>query len=521
MRTNIYQLKRVARQGLFLGVAGALMLAVFLPSVSVFADNLNPLTDRSLLLSSSAAGYVNTDGSGNPTYAGPGTGPNGQKTGETFSFKVSSEYADEELKGISFQYCTTAAGNCFAPGNNDGDYDPNDDGTFTDSTRDSNEDAHPNKKSDLEIVGDFDEGDEPGEFEVYINGVAQTGWEFSTTNAEDHTVAGAKTTGKMNYINLTNEDGAGPITSGTEVRIVFRASDANYITNPGAGAFFVKINTYDTANEALFTSIVPSFAAGSDTANPNVIDGGVTVANVMTDSIHITTKVLETMSFSVGVQNPDTQPVGHGTCDVITKINENRLSLGNPNAEFSLETGRAWVTNSYWRLSSNSSGGATVYYSGETLSNTVGDQITPIGVTKKLSHPGTEQFGLAIVEPSDDVLDPDFEDLVLSDPANYKNPTTAPFNLATDPASTNYNEGAGQYGDDDWVSDDPEDPQHPITAKFAFDPNANSVPRAIASQNTDVINCATAKMRYVGNIAPDTPAGIYTTKINYLAAPQY
>jgi len=28
-------------------------------------------------------------------------------------------------------------------------------------------------------------------------------------------------------------------------------------------------------------------------------------------------------------------------------------------------------------------------------------------------------------------------------------------------------------------------------------------------------------MRYIGNIAATTPAGIYTTKINYIAAPQY
>ncbi len=36
-----------------------------------------------------------------------------------------------------------------------------------------------------------------------------------------------------------------------------------------------------------------------------------------------------------------------------------------------------------------------------------------------------------------------------------------------------------------------------------------------------VISCATAKMRYIANIGADTPAGVYTTKINYLAAPQY
>jgi hypothetical protein len=48
-----------------------------------------------------------------------------------------------------------------------------------------------------------------------------------------------------------------------------------------------------------------------------------------------------------------------------------------------------------------------------------------------------------------------------------------------------------------------------------------SVPAVVAQESTDVIRCATSKVRYVANIAADTPAGVYTTKINYLAAPQY
>jgi len=94
----------------------------------------------------------------------------------------------------------------------------------------------------------------------------------------------------------------------------------------------------------------------------------------------------------------------------------------------------------------------------------------------------------------------------------------APFNIGpgvgSDPASAEYNgagvgttidDGAGGAG----------------TASFAFQSSSAEVPVAIAQQNTDVISCATAKMRYVANIGADTPAGVYTTKINYLAAPQY
>ena len=53
--------------------------------------------------------------------------------------------------------------------------------------------------------------------------------------------------------------------------------------------------------------------------------------------------------------------------------------LGNELGEFSLETAHTYSTHSYWRLSSNSSAGATVYYSGVTLSNTVNDKISAIG----------------------------------------------------------------------------------------------------------------------------------------------
>jgi hypothetical protein len=59
------------------------------------------------------------------------------------------------------------------------------------------------------------------------------------------------------------------------------------------------------------------------------------------------------------------------------------------------------------------------------------------------------------------------------------------------------------------------------TAQFAFDSSSDTVPAPIATESTQVVNCVTGKMRYIANIAATTPAGIYTTKINYIAAPQY
>ena len=126
----MYTLKSIAQRGTLLGAATALVVAAVIPTAQVLADALNPLTERSLMLSSSAPGFQDTDGSGNSAaapnaigqnYAPAGSGPNGKKTGETFEFKVSST---KTIKAFTLQYCTGAAGVCQAPGNNTGDADP-------------------------------------------------------------------------------------------------------------------------------------------------------------------------------------------------------------------------------------------------------------------------------------------------------------------------------------------------------------------------------------------------------------
>lgn len=562
----MYTLKTIARRGTALGMVAAIVVSAILPAASAFADSLNPLTERSLLLSSSAPGYQNTDGSGNPTYAPAGSGPNGEKSGETFTFTVSST---DTVKGMSFQYCTTAAGFCRGPGNNDGDADPDNNGNMSDSNRDANifpRAVGDETESDLDVIGTFTQGTGAGQFQVYVDSgsgltASTETWTMTSVRAEDTGWIDGLTqpeiglTGKKNYIILTSTTGEA-LTAGYEVQVVFNASNSVYITNPGYGSFFVKINTYDTDDYADAVSTDGDAGDGSQgfsnitplATNDHVIDGGVTVANVMTDSIHIVTKVLETMSFSVGIQNPDTTdkdaPANHGTCSpisqtsTITGLTNNRLNLGNPNAEYSLETGKSWDVYSYWRLSSNSSGGATVYYSGDTLRNTSGDLITESGAVANTSTPGTEQFGLAFVDATNDdigywkvgdpknvsdgdndfyrwddtdtdsVQDPgELSGLVISDPTAYRLPSL--YVLAEE---TPYASGTGTI--DDGIGG-------PGTAAFAFLSSSLTTPELIAANNSTVISCDTAKMRYVGNIGADTPAGVYTTKINYLAAPQY
>ena len=581
-----YKLKSVARRGSMLGAAFAIVAASFIPAVASYADALNPLTERSLTLSSSSPGWSYKDGSGNSTYAEPNSGANGWKTGNTFSFRVSSDSASGGLKAMTFQYCTTSAGDCMGPGNNAVT------GTGGSATRAANGTGtfDSAKTSDLEVVAPsatevstyaskFDattgapatglatngstaysanknvpnpNGSE-GSYIVLQKGkndstwTQSTGWTLTasvnqTKNGVAGTIGDNTSTGKNNYITLTNTSGM-TISATDYVKVIFFGTNDNYITNPGSDEFFVKINTY------------------SDTAATTVIDGGVTVANVMNRSIEIQTKVLETMDFSVGTVDPNTLTTAqltaatgktqHGICDAIAQgmslstETPNVLQLGNETGEFSLKTDTTYSTHSYWRLSSNSSAGATVYYSGVTLSNTVGDQIDAIGATSKAPTVGSEQFGLALDNGTDtsgtskytvsyatERADPNHlfqngadnavsgldtgsltTDGVVTN-ASWHNPQLYPL-----VPESNYANGTGVVNSR--YSDATESTPATINTKFAFDPESNLIPTAIASESNQVVDCVTGKVRYIANIAATTPAGIYTTKINYIAAPQY
>ena len=617
-------LKSIAQRGMTLGAAFAVVAASLAQAVPAYADALNPLTERSLTLSSSSPGWSFTDGSGNSTYAPPNSGANGQKTGNYFDFKVSTAAT---VKTFSFQYCTTSAGSCEIPGNDVVR------GTDTATTSDLNVEfpsasevgsgdfatvvnsstgavlavpGYTNMNPKYQAAGGTGDPAEAaksvaGNFIVMRNVAGtwtqSTGWSAEAHNVDD----GTGTTD--NYITLTNSSGVA-LAADQRVKVLFFANATNYITNPGAGAFFVKINTYNQAFDNT-SPVAPDvdltgLAPATDT---NIIDGGVTVANVMNQSIQITTKVLETMEFSVGTVDPNTLTKAellasdYGSDDhipcgrILTRMTSsdpvNVLQMGNQSAESSLETANAYATHSYWRLSSNSSGGATVYYSGHTLANTSGDEIKAIGNTAAASAPGSEQFGLAIATKAltPTVVNPTFNtgtygvnyvqdrDTVNSrywenGADNGKTGVTNTQILDIGATHATYDgTDAGSAGffdatDTDWTFTVPPmnasyhtprlDPLVPTAqygngsgringddsldvngvafggggysstnAQFAFDTMSDTVPRAIATESSQVVDCVTAKMRYVANIAATTPAGIYTTKINYIAAPQY
>lgn len=544
---STFTLKSIAQRGSLLVAAVGLVAASVAPAV--FADALNPLTERSLLLSSSAPGWQDTDGSGystaspnpgaigsptlpeegvsgeegylperpNPnyipgSYAPAGSGANGRKTGETFSFRLSTAATPAApIHAFTLQYCTEAAGNCQAPGDNEGDAR-----SGASTPRDTNAQGLAKEKSDLDV--NYTGAVAGTDFKILVNGTEisnYTDWTMDAVNLED-TGHSKALTGKRNYVTLKSPTGITAAAANEKIQIIFVASESKHITNPGSGSFFVKMNTYSSATSQIGSHNDPT---PDVTTDHTVIDGGVTVANVMADSIHITTKVLETMQFSVGTHNPDTdvktQPADHGTCQNIETPNGNRLELGNQDAEFSLQTDRGFSVSSYWRLSSNSSGGATVYYSGETLTNTVGDIITPAGGntpnTEVTTLPGTEQFGLGF--ETHEGVSSSFTSAISGGGGAYRLPS-----LYVLQKNSAYDEADGTLGQTGTGGG-----AHTGDAKFAFDRRSLTNPVAIADNlaNGAVLTCETAKMRYIANIAADTPAGVYTTKINYLAAPQY
>jgi len=589
----MYKLKNVAkRSSAFIGAVGLLagVASTALPAFTS-ADALNPLTERSLTLSSASPGWSFTDGSGNSTYAGPNTGTNGKKTGNTFSFRTSSA---DTIKAFTFQYCTRPAGQCLAPGDNGwtgsaGSMTRNVDTTSTSDlniTVDGTTNAEVSSSDynstlaggvsgtaaygSVKEVPDAQDTVSPYDYSQQhgtnqANGIAgnfvvlygssasgkvtavSSGWSLTTTNQEENAngtsadVANGLSTGKNNMMTITNSTGQA-LGAGDYVKIIFFGTDKNYITNPGSSAFFVKINDFNqTTNNNPVTDAA------------DVIDGGVTVANVMNESIAIQTKVLETMDFSVGTVDPDTLSAGssselstatggartaHGGCDPIlpnlgNTLPHNVLSMGDPQAENSLQTDKTFATHSYWRLSSNSSGGAMVYYAGNTLSNTEGDKVAAVGTSAAAPLTANEQFGLALDNGSSGnysvnyawaanaaeqgadsgtttggaALDSGWSTYQSSHSPAVHNPQLYPL-----VPTTAYGGGTGGINTGDSGG---------IASTYAFDPNSQTVPTPIATESSKVVDCVTGKMRYIGNIAATTPAGIYTTKINYIASPQY
>lgn len=301
--------------------------------------------------------------------------------------------------------------------------------------------------------------------------VSQTGWNGAEAFVLDTTTvltAGGRcvgtSPGRDNCIAI-NRTTARNETATTTVTLAFGGGASDYITNPTVDnrAFFARITTY------------------SDTAYTTQQDYG-TVVGSTAQQIDITAKVKEVLNFSVsdvtGLVAPGT------TCTQLGAGSNGALALGDSNGVLSFTT--PYDAHSYFRISTNTNFGTVIYYSGDTLKNGA-NTITATGTTAVSSAVGTKQFGLAI------------------DSSDTQGGNGYSFTDLT--AGAQYNTGQGTITSGG-------------TAKFAFDVASTTAPVSIAS-SAAAITCDTGSVRYLGNISVNTPAGIYTTTITYIATGTY
>lgn len=429
------------KRGTLLTAAAALSLAGLTPLIASHLAHAEPLTERSLMVTSTnpsdntaapdGSTYNLTDGS-----VPAGDPRNGARVGHTYTFTPSS---GTNVESFSFQVCDSAFGyvdTCVTPSG------------FSAATIDN------------------------ATVEVSVGGTPDAGWAVTGTPSAN--------------IWQVAKTGATSVTGGDPVEIKFIPSMTGYFVNPNQaymtgstnGTYFVHIVSFD----------------GDDPSTDDEVDDG-TVTNSVANSIRLYTRVQETLNFSVESDDFTTDPLDEGPSQAATPggvcapLTENDvLYLGNSNR--ALSTQQAYEARSYFRLATNATNGTVVYYSGDTLKSGSTVDIDPIGSTAVNSTIGSEQFGIA-----------------LDNTAPGYSLTSVPSGLVP---ATAYTNGNGTISD----------PVPANNASFAFDAGSVANPVPIA-QSTGVVNCETGAVRYVANIHEDTPAGIYQTKINYIASPKY
>lgn len=426
-----------------IGVAVVLLASFSMPAIASRLVSAAALSERSLTVSSTTASNdtLSPDGT-NYSNLDPGDARNGKKVTHKYTFNIGENHSGLTLRGFTFEYCEKAfdfvgAGACNTSPVN-GLLEGGVDSSFSASAWNGGV--------------------------VEINGV-----EFDVEANAD------------NYLTLTSATGIAGLNGGEEIVIEFLATETNYFVNPNSnykqvssGTYFAHIQTFSDVDEA-------NDAIDSTEQTPEgVIDNG-TVANNITNSIGIYTRVQETLQFSVeGDQDgPGGTPDGPSSsmsigCSPLTASGQ--MKLGDNNSTLSLN--ESHFAMSYFRISTNASKGTNVYYTGDTLrSGSHGIRTVPAGEAREV---GKEQFGLA-------------------------------FDL-TDSAEANVGIGGTLI---------PQPPYSNSLNGYAFDATNPNVPKLLASSSGSAINCDTGAVQFVANIAPDTPAGIYQTKINYIATPRY
>lgn len=326
-----------------LGRGGAVALVLVYALLMVLGDvvlfqptkaNAAQLQSRSLTLSSSANGGISTDIAGNAAAAG--SGGNGLKTAETYSFTLGTSTAT--VGSILIYICDDSplplASTCTTPTG------------FT-----------AQNVSTVQTQG----GSFSGAFSV----------DTTTANASlpttDGVCNGAGTT-RTNCIavklaSATAQTGTPTLT------LKFGGTGSDYITNPTTDnhTFYARILVFSATN---FTGVV---------------DRG-SVANSTTQQIDITAKVQEKLNFSAGT----TYVAPTASCTAFSDTGA--LALGDTNGV--LDSSTAYDAHSYFRISTNATNGTVVQYSGDTLKS--GSNSIAALSSETLSSPGSQQFGLGL-----------------------------------------------------------------------------------------------------------------------------
>lgn len=330
------------------------------------------------------------------------------------------------------------------------------------------------------LVSGFDATNAP-DAKIYVS----TGGDFVNTpltwpapespNATFPVVPGST---DVNFLTVANATGQS-VTAGQFIKVQFDATQTKYFVNPDS--------TYSDANSLkTFFAHISTYSDNTAQDSGTLMDEG-TVTSAAVDTVSIKTRVQETLKFSIGSDTSDNAPDPQtAACDALS--GSANLEMGDA-ADRALSADRTYDAFSFFRLATNSSKGAKVMYAGETLTSTAGDVIQAVGTTAAGSAHGTEQFGLAISTDSD-------------------NNTVESANLTGLKPAAEYGGGLSSIVGSD------------AAGTYAFDVNSNTTPVVIA-ESEGVVACNTGVVRYIANISTDTPAGLYSTKISYIAVPSY
>jgi hypothetical protein len=446
-------------------VAALFLLATVFVALPPQTASAAGLLNRSLTLTSAQPSDYDNTGSGEEAND-PGDASNGDQVGHTYGFQVKT---GGNVQSLKLQYCHGPFG-----------YLEYDDGTGDCAMTD--------------IAGFSAAGADQGAYvSVWTNFAAYQAAPTTPNTAVDEILfapanAGASTTQEI----LISAASAQAFPANSYVIVEFRATASNFFVNPTSAAnkdtFFAHIETYTGDGTA---------AAATEAE----VDEG-TVASSTSETIAINTRVAESLKFSVtATETALGVPAETAACAPLTGTGV--INMGDSTNDYALDSQRSYDAYSYFRLATNSANGAKVLYAGETLKSTAGDEIDAMSDAGEASVKGTAQFGLGIAVAATGAN----EATGGSYTANDIQVDTTGGNALTYEAA--YGLGAEGFDGTDNAN-----------GSYAFDETSNGVPVPIAT-SLDVVSCDTGVVRYIANISPETPAGLYSTKISYIAAPAF